>query len=467
MKRYIAVDIGASSGRLVHGFLNEGKLITEEIHRFENGFQKADNHDRWNIDELIREIFVGLEKAKEKGIDEAYLGIDTWAVDYVMIREDGEKVADPVSYRDKRTNNKIEELTSHLEKEYIYEKTGIQFLELNTLYQLYAEDRELLKIADKILFIPDYIGYVLTGEKTTEVTNASTTQMLNLSSALFDEELMDLVGVSKDVFAPFANPGKALGKVLDKWSDHYDLPAIEVISVASHDTASAVAGIPATSKDDWAYLSSGTWSLIGVESPVPVNTKAAYHHNFTNERGVYGTYRILKNIMGLWMVQEVRGAYLQDISFAEMARQADELDYFTSVVDVNDTRFTNPDDMIEEIQLACKETDQPVPETIGELTNCIYSSLAISYETELNNIEKITGKEIKHLHIVGGGSNLERLNEITAERTRTTVYAGPDESSAIGNLLVQMIAVEDIRDLQEGREILSRSFDIKEYKPKK
>lgn len=466
MKQYIAVDIGASSGRLIYGYLNRGKLKLEEIHRFDNGFQKVNHHDRWNIDALIREIFIGLEKAKIKGIEEAYLGIDTWAVDYVMIRENGEKIADPISYRDKRTQNKIEELTSQFSKEEIYKKTGIQFLELNTLYQLYAEDRELLKKADKILFIPDYIGYVLTGKQVTEVTNASTTQMLNLRSSLFDEELMELVDVTQDLFAPLVDPGTSIGKVLDKWQDQYDIPEIEVVSVASHDTASAVVGTPATIEESWAYLSSGTWSLIGLESPKPINTKKAYEYNFTNEWGAYGTYRFLKNIMGLWMVQELRRLHPEEMSFAEMAKEADKTPYFTSLVDVNDTRFTNPKNMIEEIQQACKESNQAIPKTIGELTNCIYSSLAKSYETELMHMEKITGKNINHLYIVGGGSNVEKLNQLTANRTKKNVYAGPDEATAIGNLVVQMIATNEICDLKEGREIIAQSFDIKEYKPK-
>lgn len=466
MKQYIAVDIGASSGRLIHGSQKDGRLVLNEIHRFENGFQKVNHHDRWNIDALIREIFIGLEKAKKQGIKEAYLGIDTWAVDYVMVRENGEKIADPISYRDKRTQNKIEELTSRFSKEEIYEKTGIQFLELNTLYQLYTEDKELLKKADKILFIPDYIGYVLTGEQVTEVTNASTTQMLNLRSSLFDDELMELVDVTQDLFAPLVDPGTSLGQLLGKWSDQYDLPSIEVISIASHDTASAVVGTPAITNENWAYLSSGTWSLIGLEATKPINTKDAYEHNFTNEWGAYGTYRFLKNIMGLWMVQELKREHSEEISFAEMAQEADQTPYFTSLVDVNDTRFTNPENMIEEIQQACRENKQPIPETIGELTNCVYSSLVKSYEIELKNMEKITGENIQSLYIVGGGSNVKKINQLTADQTGKMIFAGPDEATAIGNIIVQMIATNEVNDLKEGRELISQSFDIKEYKPK-
>lgn len=466
MNQYIAVDIGASSGRLMHGIVQEGKLKLKEIHRFKNGFQKVNHHDRWNVDALIREVFIGLEKAKEQGIKQAYLGIDTWAVDYVMIRENGEKIADPISYRDKRTSNKMEELTSQLSKEKIYEKTGIQFLELNTLYQLYVEDKELLKKSDKILFIPDYIGYVLTGNQVTEVTNASTTQMLNLRSSLFDQDLMGLVDVTQELFAPLVDPGTILGNVLDKWKDQYDIPDIEVISVASHDTASAVVGTPATIDNNWAYLSSGTWSLIGVESATPINTKRAYQKNFTNEWGAYGTYRFLKNIMGLWIVQEVKRLYPEEMSYIEIAKEADKVEYFTSVIDVNDSRYTNPENMIDEIKRACRETHQPVPETIGELVNCIYSSLAKSYQKELEHIEEVTGNEIEDLYIVGGGSNVGTLNQLTANLTKKTVYAGPDEATAIGNILVQMIGTDELTDLKEGRELIQKSFNVRQFLPK-
>lgn len=465
MEQYIAVDIGASSGRLILGKVQKGKLHLSEIHRFKNGFQKVNHHDRWNIDALIREIFIGLEKAKEQGVYQAYLGIDTWAVDYVMIRENGEKIADPISYRDRRTKNGIEELTSLLSKKEIYKKTGIQFLELNTLYQLHVEDKALLRKADKILFIPDYIGYILTGKQVTEVTNASTTQMLNLKSSLFDKELLEVVELSQDIFAPLVDSGTVLGNVLEKWKEQYDIPDIEVITVASHDTASAVVGTPSTNEKSWAYLSSGTWSLIGIESRVPINTQAAHEHNFTNERGAYGTYRFLKNVMGLWMVQEIQRLYPEQLSFAEMAKEADKVEYFTSIVDVNDTRFTNPDHMIQEIQQACKESDQPVPETIGELTNCIYSSLAKSYKKELHNIETVTGKTIERLYIMGGGSNIHTLNQLTANLTGKEVYAGPNEATAIGNILVQMIEKNTLNSVKEGRELVLQSFDIQKYMP--
>ncbi|MDR0846734.1 MAG: rhamnulokinase [Lactobacillales bacterium] len=463
-KNYIAIDIGASSGRLMHSQLVDGEITLTEIHRFKNGFSYVNHHDRWNIDELIREIFIGLEKAKALGIEETILGIDTWAVDYVAVGADGENLADPISYRDHRTNGKIKELTAHISKEEIYEKTGIQFLELNTLYQLYAEDENLIAKADKLLFVPDYIGYVLTGEAVCEVTNASTTQMLNLRSELFDDELLKLTGVSANKFAPLVDAGTELGSILPKWYDRYDLPQVEVITVATHDTASAVLGAPReTPGDDWAYISSGTWSLIGTESNVPINKKAAFDANFTNEWGAYGTYRFLKNIMGMWMVQEVARLNDYRYTYAEMATMARDTEFFTSIVDVTDQRFANPKDMVEEIQLACAETRQVIPQTVGEITNCIYSSLAKSYQKELENIEEITGKKINELYIVGGGSNVAILNQLTADLTGVTVYAGPGEATAIGNIVAQMIAEGEIEDIWEARKIIKNSFEIKVY----
>lgn len=467
MNHYIAVDIGASSGRLLHGWIDHSKLRLEEIHRFKNGFENRDGHDRWDIDRLIEEILIGLEKAKKKGIEKAYLGIDTWAVDYVLLDKDGEKLDDPISYRDVRTKNKVKDLTKYLSKEKIYKKTGIQFLEFNTLYQLYSENKEKLENTDKILLISDYIGFILTGKQVTEVTNASTTQMLNLSSFSFDHELMKLVNVTQNSFAPLVQPGTFLGEIQQKWTEQYHIPNIEVITVASHDTASAVVGTPGTKKKNWAYLSSGTWSLIGIESNKPICSKEAFHYNFTNEWGAYGTYRFLKNIMGLWMIQEIKRLYTKEISFTEMARKADKTEYFNSIVDVNDTRFTNPENMIKEIQEACLESKQSVPETIGELVNCVYSSLAKSYQKELQRIEEITGNTIEELYIVGGGSKIQALNQLTADLTGKTVYTGPSEATAIGNLLVQMLTVGEVEDLSKGRELIKDSFEIYKFKPRR
>lgn len=336
------------------------------------------------------------------------------------------------------------------------------------MYQLYAEDRELLAKADRILFIPDYIGYVLTGKQVTEVTNASTTQMLNLREEYFDKELLSAVNVRPEMFNPLVDSGTALGPLLTEWYDQFDLPTVHVTTVATHDTASAVVGVPCINSDkkNWAYLSSGTWSLIGIENSIPVNSPKAFDNNFTNEWGAYGTYRFLKNIMGLWMVQEVQrlfegGKY----SFPEMARLSTQTPFFESMIDVNDIRFTNPENMIKEIQKACLENNQHVPKTVGELTNCIYSSLALSYKEEIENLESVCESTINQLYIVGGGSNVDVLNQLTANLLGRKVYTGPGEATAVGNLIVQMISNKELEDVKAGRQLVYNSFEIKEYTP--
>ncbi|GGG11352.1 rhamnulokinase [Paenibacillus aceti] len=464
MTNYVAVDIGASSGRLMLGKLEEGKLKLREVHRFKNSFTFRDGHDRWDINALIGEIFTGLEKLKQEGITECSLGIDTWAVDYVLIGPDGEKLGDPISYRDSRTEGKIAELTAKISKHDIYQKTGIQFLELNTLYQLYAEDPELLRQAEHILLIPDYIGYVLTGKRVAEATNASTTQLLNLHERGFDKDLLDFLHINPSQFAELTEAGTYLGEIQSKWYEKYDIPACRVITVATHDTASAVVGTPAQG-ENWAFLSSGTWSLIGMELQEPVCEPLAFAENYTNEWGAYGTYRFLKNIMGLWMVQEIARNSDYKLSFAEMADQAGQLPFFTQIIDVNDPRFNHPDQMMTEIQNHCRETCQEVPESIGELTNSVYGSLALRYAKELEQMKRITGRDIEALYIVGGGSNVEILNQLTANLAGITVYAGPSEATAIGNLCVQMIASGELANVQEARERIRNSFAIERYEP--
>ncbi|MBA1393665.1 rhamnulokinase, partial [Lactobacillus sp. XV13L] len=281
---YVAVDIGASSGRLMLGQLRDGKLHLQEMHRFKNGFVKEAGHDRWQIDKLIHEIFIGLEKIKQAGFSQITLGIDTWAVDYVLVGNNGQKLQNPISYRDDRTQNSIAKLTSDLPKDYIYKKTGIQFLDFNTLYQLFEEDKELLAQTSKIMMIPDYIGYVLTGKAVTEVTNASTTQMLSLREGLFDHDLLKKVNVRSEQFPKLVDAGTVLGSLKASWYQQYDLPQTTVITVATHDTASAVVGTPGIGQH-WAYLSSGTWSLLGCELNVPENGEQAYQENYTNEWG--------------------------------------------------------------------------------------------------------------------------------------------------------------------------------------
>jgi rhamnulokinase len=359
---------------------------------------------------------------------------------------------------------KITELTATIPKEAIYEKTGIQFIELNTLYQLYAEDPEPIRQAEQILLIPDYIGYVLTDKKVAEMTNASTMQMLNLHEQSFDKGLLNLLKIDQDKFAMLTKAGTYLGEIQSKWHEKYDIPTCHVITVATHDTASAVVGTPAQGKN-WAFLSSGTWSLIGMELQEPVSGPMAFAENYTNEWGAYGTYRFLKNIMGLWMVQEIARSLDYKYSFKEMADQASKHPFFKQMIDVNDPRFNHPDNMMTEIQDYCRETGQEVPESIGELINSVYGSLALRYAKELEQMKRITSRDIEALYIVGGGSNVAILNQLTANLAGITVYAGPTEATAIGNLCVQMIANRELEDVHEARELIRNSFAIQQYQP--
>lgn len=463
-KVYVAVDIGASSGRLMLGTIENKKLSLKEMYRFKNGFTKENGHDRWNIDSILNEIFTGLEKIKMAGYNDVVLGIDTWAVDYVLVGMDGKKIQDPISYRDDRTKDAMKELTSDLPRSYIYEKTGIQFLKFNTLYQLYEENKSDLEKTDKIMMIPDYIGYILTGNAVTEVTNASTTQMLNLREGLFDKNLLNKVNVSQDQFPRLVESGTILGNVRHKWHVQYNLPETEVVTVATHDTASAVLGAPGEN-DHWAYLSSGTWSLLGTELNIPENGQRAFEENYTNEWGAYGTYRFLKNIMGLWMIQCVKKELNEKYSFAELAELSQQVKPFQQFIDVNNERFTNPESMIQEIQMYCKETEQTVPNTPGELAMAIYSNLALYYANEIQKLDKILGYRLESLNIVGGGSNVKLLNQLTSTLSNVDVYAGPGEATAIGNLIVQMITKNDINNIADGRKIIHNSFEIKTFKP--
>lgn len=465
MLNHIAVDIGASSGRLIHGRLEGGRLEIRELHRFSNRFERKDGHDYWDVEHLFREIIRGLAKAKREGIRECTLGIDTWAVDYVLLDQAGGRIHEVYAYRDPRTNGAPDTFHNVISRAVVYEKTGIQELSFNTLYQLFVHDPRQLELADTILLVPDYLYFRLTGKKINELTNASTTQMLNLQQGDFDGDLLEILGLSRSQFAKLTEPGDKLGPILPELMQTYDLPKCELIAVPTHDTASAVVGVPALGESGWAYLSSGTWSLLGMELARPLNTEAAQTHNYTNERGAYGTTRFLKNIMGLWMIQEARRVSGESCGFAELAQLALEAPSFRSLVACNDPRFLNPDHMIEEIQRFCRETEQPVPVTLGEVARTIFDSLALTYCDYLHELEEITGQRIEVLHIVGGGANNALLSQLTADLTGKTVKAGPSESTAIGNLAVQMMACGLIENMTQAREMIVDSFEIQTYSP--
>ncbi|MNW47127.1 Rhamnulokinase [compost metagenome] len=465
MRDYVAVDIGASSGRLVRGELQDGRLSLQEIHRFDNGFSERDGHCYWDIDHLYREILCGLQQAKQLGIENCTLGIDTWAVDYALLDGKGERIGEVYAYRDSRTLEAVPQVHEIHPFARIYEKTGIQHLPFNTLYQLFAHDREELATAEQILLVPDYLYYLLSGRRISEMTNASTTALLNLQTRDYDPGLLELLGLPRSKFPALTEPGTRLGKIKPELVRDYGLPECELIVAATHDTASAVLGVPA-SGDSWAYLSSGTWSLIGVERQTPLATAEAMERNYTNEWGAYGTYRFLKNIMGMWLIQEVRKDYDKQHSYAELVELAEEVSPFRSLIDCNDDRFLNPANMTEEIRRFCAATGQPVPDTPGEVARCIFDSLALSYDVYLKEFERLTGQKPETLHIVGGGANNGLLCQWTADVSGIQVEAGPTESTALGNLLVQMISSGAIRDIGEGRELIRRSFPIQTYVPR-
>ncbi|HFU4203614.1 TPA: rhamnulokinase [Streptococcus suis] len=460
MTYHVAIDIGASSGRVILAKKENG-LQLEEIHRFRNGFTEVDGHYRWDIDNLVDNVLIGLEQVKKSGVSTCTIGIDTWAVDYVLLDDKGQLLGQPIAYRDSRTQGTMEQVFHHIPKETIYQKTGIQFLNFNTLYQLFVENKVLLEKTEKILMIPDYIAYKLTGRMAGEVTNWSTTQFLNFETRQYDADLVNLLQIEPEKFPELIEAGDIIGPLQ---VSGYDLPEAQVIAVGTHDTASAVVGVPATS-ENWAYISSGTWSLIGVEANQPIANQDSFEANYTNEWGAYQTYRFLKNITGMWCVQEIARLTNYQYSFKEMAEQAAQVTPFQQVIDLNDDRFTNPDNMIEEIQLACRETGQPVPETIGELVMAVYSNLAKAYGRELKMLEELTGQTIDCLHIVGGGSNISLLNQLTANVIGKEIVAGPGEATAIGNILIQMITTGKFENLAQARKWLASTSCFEAYIP--
>ncbi|WP_368251123.1 rhamnulokinase [Enterococcus sp. 2201sp1_2201st1_B8_2201SCRN_220225] len=465
MSHYIAVDIGASSGRLMLSSVDAlGKMSLKEMHRFKNYFTQEAGHDRWQIDHLIKEILIGLSKVKAAGITDCYVGIDTWAVDYCLVDASGNLLEHPVAYRDKRTQQALAAFQEKMPLATLYEKTGIQLLSFNTVFQLLVEDKQKLAQAETLLLIPDYLGYVFTGVAVMEKTNASTMQLLNLETRELDADILSALEVDSALFPPLVEPGSILGPLQNHRFADYDLPNATFITVASHDTASAIVGTPGAGSN-WAYISSGTWSLMGAELEEGNSSKAAYDANFTNEWGVQGTIRFLKNIMGMWLIQEVARMQNYQYTYAELAEMAAKEAPFQQFVPVNDTRFLNPGNMIAELQTYCRKTGQIIPETPGKLARCIYDNLALCYGLELQNLSEITGISYQKLHIVGGGSNNRLLNQLTANLCGIEVEAGPGEATAIGNLIVQMVATKGYGDLAEARAAIRTSFPLQTYLP--
>ncbi|ORT52279.1 rhamnulokinase [Vibrio sp. qd031] len=456
MNYFLAIDIGASSGRHLLGHLDKGELKLEEVYRFSNEISNLSGELCWDLDYLFTEIIAGLKKCKKLGKAPTTLGIDTWGVDFVLLDESDRPLGNAVSYRDKRTSGVMTQVSSQIGSERLYAKTGIQFMDFNTICQLTQTSAEYKTKAKSFLMIPDYLNYLLTGKKVNEYTNATTTQLYNVENDDWDEDLIRLTGLNKDVFSKALPPLTKIGGLQQEIIDSVGFDC-EVILPPTHDTGSAFIASMLDIEDDGVILSSGTWSLLGMELFKPILTENSRLKNFTNEGGFDKRFRFLKNIMGLWIIQEVARNLENRYSFAELAQLAKEASDFKSTIDVSDERFFVSDNMIEEIVSYCKVTNQVPPKSVGEVSVCVYRSLAICYAKHINEITDITGKNVNKINIIGGGCKNQFLNELIREETNKEVIVGPVEATGIGNIVTQMIAVNEIDNLSSAKQIIRQS----------
>ena len=466
----LAIDLGASSGHAMLGTLADGRLSLREVHRFSNDPVRLAGRLQWDLPRLFFEIQTALNKAALEGLALDAIGIDTWGVDYGLLDDAGHLLSDPVNYRDERTKGVMEKAFAVVPEEEIYRRTGLARLSFNTLYQLYAEvlsGDARLSIARDLLFMPDLLGYLLTGVKGCEYTIASTSQMLSPASRTWDFALLDKLGIPTNILPPVEEPGFVRGELLPEIARQTGVGPVPLAAVAGHDTASAVAAVPAQD-EDFAYISSGTWSLVGVETREPVISPEAKAFNLTNEGGVDGTYRVLKNVMGLWILEECRREWARRgrrLTFPEIVAEAERAPAFAALFDPDDEAFLTPGDMPEKIAAACRRTGQRPPEGVGPIARAIYESLALCYRRTVEALERARGRAVTALHIVGGGSNNEMLNRFTADALGIPVLAGPSEATAIGNLLMQARALGEVGDLWEMRRIVGESFPARRVEP--
>lgn len=461
---YLAIDIGASSGRHILFWVESGIIQMEEIYRFPNGMHWEEGHLCWDYPAMEAHILAGMKRCSELGKIPVSVGIDTWGVDFVLLDEKDEILGQTVGYRDSRTEGMDTEVAKYISPEELYARTGIQKAIYNTIYQLMAvkcRQPELLEQAEAFLTVPDYFHWKLCGVKANEYTEATTTQLIDPNTRDWDWKLIDCLGYPKGIFGRLAQPGSLLGWLTDAVADMVGYRC-KVVLPAAHDTASAILAVPTTDPDT-VYISSGTWSLLGVELDRPDCGENSRNANFANEGGYGGKICYLKNIMGLWMIQSVRDELAQQgiqLSFGELCDLAEEAQT-ESVVLCNDDRFLSPASMIREIQNACRESGQAVPETSGELARVVYRSLAVCYGEAVSQLRKIRGKDYGTLSILGGGSNADYLNRLTAASTGCTVYAGPGEATAVGNAMAQMLCGGEFASLAEVRDCVKLSFDIR------
>lgn len=457
----IAIDIGASSGRHMLGQMQNGKLTLKELYRFPNGAQRKNGRLCWDIERLFDEIINGLRAAKAQGVIPRSIAIDTWGVDFVLLDAQGQRTGDAVSYRDSRTQGMDAVIRRIIDDDALYARTGIQKQPFNTIYQLAClQTQNELAAAQEMLLLPEYFNYLLTGQRVHEYTNATTTGLVNACTRDWDWLLIDRCGFPRRLFGKLCQPGALVGRLLPDIAQAVGFDA-DVVLAPTHDTASAVLAAPVQAND--AYLSSGTWSLLGMELSAPILTPDSRARNLTNEGGVQGTIRYLKNIMGLWMLQELRRENCPQMSFAELSTLAQQHDAYPGRVDANDARFLSPPSMTAALQEALHEGGYPAPQGTGDLAACICHSLAACYRTAVDELEALTGQKIACLRIVGGGCRNDYLNRLTAHALARPVIAGPAEATAIGNILSQMLFAGDIASLADARALVRSSFDMQRF----
>ncbi|MBR1503964.1 MAG: rhamnulokinase [Prevotella sp.] len=475
---FFAVDLGATSGRTIIGNIEESRFSLEEITRFPNNLIEQGGHFYWDIYALYFEIIKGLKEVARRGLTITSIGIDTWGVDFVMIGDDGAILRNPRAYRDPVTFDAMGDYLKHvISKKEVYDVTGIQFLNFNSIFQLYAMQREgnaALKAAQKILFVPDALSWMLTGNEVCEYTIASTSQLLDPRTKQLDERLLASIGLTRSKFGKMVKPGTVIGVLSDEVQNITGLGAVPVIAVAGHDTASAVAAVPA--KDEqFAYLSSGTWSLMGIETKDAIINDLSYERNFTNEGGIEGTTRFLKNICGMWLYERCRKEWASSkvetdlqaaaMSHPELQGSAMQVEGFRSIINPDDPLFANPSSMIDAIQQYCRKTNQKVPQSPAEICRCIFDSLALRYRQVFQWMQEFAPFKLEVLHIIGGGSLNKYLNQFTANATGATVLAGPQEGTAIGNIMLQAKSSGLVSDIWEMRQIIANSLELVKYEP--
>jgi rhamnulokinase len=473
---FLAIDLGASSGRVVAGMFDGSQLTLEEVHRFGNGGIVANERVYWDALGQWREIQEGLRKAAQQfGERVVSVGVDTWGVDYALLGPGDELLGNPRNYRDPRTQGIFDRAFPIVSREEIFDATGLQFMEFNTLFQLLAAKEEnpaLLDSAQSFLMMPDLFNWLLTGEKVNEFTNASTTQFCDPRTRNWATSLLDRFGLPTSILESIVPPGERLGPLRTSVAEATGLAGVQVVLPGTHDTASAVVGVPAAGEasahPDWCYISSGTWSLMGAETTAPVINDACREFNFTNEGGVGGTTRLLKNIAGLWLLQECQRVWRlegRDLSWDDMLTQASAAPALKSLVNPDRPAFVAPKDMPAAIRQACREAGEPEPQSVGAVIRCALESLALRYRMVLDWTEQLTGGRIETIHIVGGGTLNRMLCQMAADACRRHVVAGPVEATAIGNVLIQILSSGEVGSLAEARQIIRASFDVETYEP--